>query len=114
MKFIPKYNPHIVKLENKNEKLKSYNGVCLYIVTCKDKNHFYIGITNQPKIRKEAHRTGIGGAYFVKRHGFKEFKILVWLNDRKMALDVEQQYTHKMRCKYKNYIFAGSNIGHLD
>lgn len=88
--------------------------VCLYIVDC-GYDHFYIGITAKPTRRELQHR-GIlkGGAYFTSRHGFVNFRVLAWFENRKEASKAEQHYTHKMRRRYKTWTIAGAKIGHLD
>lgn len=81
----------------------------LYIIECKRKNHFYVGITYQPSVREKQHREG-RGANFTEDFGVKTFTVLAKLENFDFAYFIEKRYTSYLRRKYPFALTVGGNI----
>ena len=67
----------------------------LYLIQCHTKNHYYVGITGDVKKRMILHKNG-NGAWFVKQHGFKSYRVLGTGFEWKKAGKLETRITAEL------------------
>jgi len=100
------YNLSIDQWKTDVDDIVKSNDYHVYMIKCKTKNHYYVGISQNPTNRIKSHKANTGSA-FTKKYGFDSYRIVKACNTKKLATEIEASITYTLS-RLPKHVVAGA------